>query len=158
MASIQNVAQIESACGTATALTVRHVVYERARDFCSHKSSTVTCSGGAACLSDERAVREPVANVYAVRSDYSIAEAVVAALGAAPMLTSTGPIRAAITASAQTCDGTSFDPEKEAFAKTRIGTRKWGARYARRENRRGTAVRDGTRRAVFQLREGLQRD
>ncbi|KAA0997964.1 hypothetical protein FVF58_46815 [Paraburkholderia panacisoli] len=33
VASIRNLARIESAYGTATALAVRHIVYERAREF-----------------------------------------------------------------------------------------------------------------------------
>lgn len=72
-----------------------------------------------------------MANACVVRSDCGIAEAVVAGLGDAPMLTSTGPIRAAISASTRTCDGTSFDPEQEASMEMRVGTRKWRARYAR---------------------------
>jgi EAL domain-containing protein (putative c-di-GMP-specific phosphodiesterase class I) len=131
VASIRNLAQIESAYGTATALTVRHVVYERARDFCSHESGTVTRSGEQLVFLIDHAVRKPVVNAYVVPSDYRIAEAVVAALGDAPMLTSKGPIRAAISASAPSCDGTSFDPEQEASIEVRIGTRKWRARYAR---------------------------
>jgi hypothetical protein len=131
VASIQNLAQIESAYGTANALTVRHVVYERACDFCSPGSGIVTRRGEQLVFLIDRAVRGLVANAYLVGSDYSIAEAVVAALGEAPMFTSTGPIRAAISASACTCDGTSFDPEQEASMDMRVGTRKWKARYAR---------------------------
>ncbi len=131
VALIQNLAQIESAYGTASALTVRDVVYERARDFCSHGSGTVTRSGEQLIFLIDRAVGEPVANAHVLRSDDSIVEAVVAALGDAPMLTSTGLIRAAISASAWTCDGTSFDPEQKASMEMRVGSRKWRAHYAR---------------------------
>ncbi|WP_143131680.1 EAL domain-containing protein [Paraburkholderia aspalathi] len=77
------------------------------------------------------AVPEDVAKAHAVCSDHSMVEAVIAALGDAPVFASMGPIRAAIGASIPTCDGAPFDPENEASVEMRMGTRKWRTRYAR---------------------------
>ncbi|REG58622.1 EAL domain-containing protein (putative c-di-GMP-specific phosphodiesterase class I) [Paraburkholderia sp. BL6669N2] len=131
VASIRNLAHIESAYGTATALTVRHVVCGRARDFCTRESGIMTRSGEQIVVLIDRAVPEDVVKAHAVCSDHRMLETVVAALGDAPVCTSMGPIRAAIGASIPTCDGTPFDPESEASAEMRVGTRKWRTGYAR---------------------------
>jgi len=130
VASIRNLAQIESAYGSATALTVRHVVRERARTFCTRESGIMTRSGEQIVILIDRAVPEDVANAHAVRSDHTIVDELVAALGDEAVFTAMGPIRAAVGASIPTCDGTPFDPEKEGSAAMRMGTSRWRTGYA----------------------------
>ncbi|MGF6878536.1 hypothetical protein [Paraburkholderia sp. MM5477-R1] len=113
VASIRNLAHIESAYGTATALTVRHVVCRRARDFCTRESGIMTRSGEQIVVLIDRAVPEDLANAHAVCSDHSIVDAVVAALGDAPVFTSMGLIRAAIGASIPTWTAHRSTPKKK---------------------------------------------
>ncbi|WP_168787932.1 hypothetical protein [Paraburkholderia aromaticivorans] len=124
-ASIDNFAQIESAYGHDIALRVRQGVYERAREFCARESGLVTRSGEYFFFLIDRHDAESAGNTCD-----DVLEAVMAALGNKPFLSSRGAIFAAISASIPADNDAPFDLEKAGSDETRVGSWKWRTRYA----------------------------
>jgi len=129
VAWIRNLALIASAYGVEVVSTVRRKVLERARDFCAREAGFVTLSGENLLFVFERPQQQREADPHAARDDRGIVDAVVAALGDDPIITSSGEVCAAIAATIPEDENAPFDLEGVASDETCVGARPWRMRY-----------------------------
>jgi EAL domain-containing protein (putative c-di-GMP-specific phosphodiesterase class I) len=133
VASIDNLAQIESAYGCTAALTVRHIVHERARQFCAEHAAVVTFSGSHLLFvckwdsapdmpGDPPSDDDPCA-------EQRLVERVIAALGACCVQTASAAIIPVISASIPAPDVPCFDLEEVSARADREGSNRWRSGY-----------------------------
>jgi EAL domain-containing protein (putative c-di-GMP-specific phosphodiesterase class I) len=129
VASIDNLAEIESAFGPVVARAVRHIVYERARQFSEAQSCIVTMSGEHILFLFNRSASADALDVQDSSCDQSVVEGAIVSLGGAPIRTATDAIIPVVTASIAVSEDAPFDIEGAGSRKNRQGSKGWRACY-----------------------------